>query len=438
MNKFGRIIFERKENNSSLPKFEKLIIIREEVNSSDSLYTPPISPTSKIHQSQTPCSNRENQDSTTFSSNSSDDYNMEDATPLSPRSLGTNTNNNLPDTKLTRPDIPQSEESQSKLPKNKYRFTLEEATPELLAKLNISEYSLHSPFASTLSSPATSLNGHVEATTANHVLASNHKMPTQSYHRSRKNPYPMRSPSKSSEGLSLNIDLFSVFSQDPQKLLQRDSDKPKSVSDTVSFSSSESLQNSPRIGPKRTRSHKPKNKRSSHAMPRESRRKANSLARVLADQGLIDSPFSSIEAPTSVNGEKKSVRLPPQPQIEFSQLMIELNNLGLDNDVLNSRPKIAWKGDPLSIEHLPHYEVLHPNESYIASTFRLTPIQFLNAKYTLISSSRRYKSRSLPFRKSDAQKLLRIDVNKASKLWEQIKNLHSEFPNKKKRKIRKF
>ncbi|CAG8467508.1 13635_t:CDS:1 [Ambispora leptoticha] len=394
----------RIENSSPLPKVEKLIIIQQEVNSSDSLFTPPISPTSKIHQSPTPCINGENQDSTTFPS---DDYTMEDVTPISPSSSGTN--NNLSDTNLVQPERPPN-----KARKSKSRFTFEEATPELLAELNISEYGLHLP--SVYTSPATS--GVKPSTTSNHVIVDNHKMPTQTYHRSRKNPYPMRSPNKSSDGLSLIVDVFSIFSQDPQKLLQANVEKPKIVYDTLSFSSSESLQNSPRIGPKRTRSHKPKNKRSSHTAPRENRRKANSLARVLADQGLIDSPFSSFEAPASTNGEKKSVRLPPQPQIEFSQLIVELDNLGLDNNVLSSRPKIAWKGDPLSIEHLPHYEALHPNESYIASTFRLTPIQFLNAKYTLISSSRRYKSRSLPFRKSDAQKLLRIDVNKASKLWE--------------------
>ncbi|RHZ78687.1 hypothetical protein Glove_158g62 [Diversispora epigaea] len=54
----------------------------------------------------------------------------------------------------------------------------------------------------------------------------------------------------------------------------------------------------------------------------------------------------------------------------------------------------------------------------VASTLRLTPVQYLTAKNTLVSAAQRYVQRSLPFRKSDAQKLLRIDVNKASKLWE--------------------
>ncbi|CAG8660662.1 64_t:CDS:1, partial [Racocetra persica] len=44
--------------------------------------------------------------------------------------------------------------------------------------------------------------------------------------------------------------------------------------------------------------------------------------------------------------------------------------------------------------------------------------QYLTAKHTLVSAAQRYLQKSLPFRKSDAQKLLRIDVNKASKLWE--------------------
>ncbi|CAG8747128.1 1304_t:CDS:2, partial [Acaulospora morrowiae] len=93
--------------------------------------------------------------------------------------------------------------------------------------------------------------------------------------------------------------------------------------------------------------------------------------------------------------------------------------LNLNTEALDEMaPEITWKGQPLSIAHLPHYDALHPTEAHVVSVLRLTPVQYLTGKYTLVSAAQRYVHRALPFKKSDAQKLLRIDVNKASKLWE--------------------
>ncbi|KAF9432604.1 hypothetical protein BGZ76_010576 [Entomortierella beljakovae] len=83
-------------------------------------------------------------------------------------------------------------------------------------------------------------------------------------------------------------------------------------------------------------------------------------------------------------------------------------------------PMVIWKGQPLSVAGKPGYELLHPHEARIASTLRLSPAQYLNCKQTLILASRSYFSNpdGKQFRKSDAQKLCRIDVNKTSRLWE--------------------
>ncbi|CAJ0843651.1 7052_t:CDS:2 [Entrophospora sp. SA101] len=143
--------------------------------------------------------------------------------------------------------------------------------------------------------------------------------------------------------------------------------------------------------------------------------KGNSLARVMADRGLLRTSFNA----DITAAEIKSVRIPPPPSLSFDELMLRINQLQLDTCVLdNTQPSITWKGHPLQIEHLPHYNVLHPTESHVVSVLRLTPIQYLTGKHTLISSARRYTEKDLPFKKSDAQKLLRIDVNKASKLWD--------------------
>lgn len=79
--------------------------------------------------------------------------------------------------------------------------------------------------------------------------------------------------------------------------------------------------------------------------------------------------------------------------------------------------KIVWKGAPLKISHLPMYNKLHPVEVNIASTLRLTPIQYIRCKRTLIRAAFEYERHGTPFRKSDAQKLCRVDVNKTSSLW---------------------
>ncbi|SAL96403.1 hypothetical protein [Absidia glauca] len=79
--------------------------------------------------------------------------------------------------------------------------------------------------------------------------------------------------------------------------------------------------------------------------------------------------------------------------------------------------RVTWKGSPLSIRALPYYEALHSNEHTIASTLRLTPEQYLRCKRAMILSAQVFYQHNLPFRKSDAQKVCRIDVNKTSCLW---------------------
>jgi hypothetical protein len=79
--------------------------------------------------------------------------------------------------------------------------------------------------------------------------------------------------------------------------------------------------------------------------------------------------------------------------------------------------RVIWKGSPLAIDNLPFYEFLHPGEVHIASTLRLTPEQYLKCRRSLILAAQEFDKLHIPFRKSDAQKCVRIDVNKTSTLW---------------------
>ncbi|KAI8890011.1 hypothetical protein K501DRAFT_169665 [Backusella circina FSU 941] len=79
--------------------------------------------------------------------------------------------------------------------------------------------------------------------------------------------------------------------------------------------------------------------------------------------------------------------------------------------------RVVWKGSPLAIDHMPHYDLLHPGEVVIASTLRLTPEQYLKCRRSLVLAAQDFDRMDLAFRKSDAQKCVRIDVNKTSTLW---------------------
>jgi hypothetical protein len=148
----------------------------------------------------------------------------------------------------------------------------------------------------------------------------------------------------------------------------------------------------------------------------ERKRKSNSLARVMQDRGLLK---STLNITSTTFTETKSVLFPNPPTMDINELKKSIEDLNIENSILdNVNINIKWKGQPLNITHLTHYPLLHPKEAHVTSILRLTPVQYLTSKYILISSARRYIKKNLPFRKSDAQKLLRIDVNKASKLWE--------------------
>ena len=143
----------------------------------------------------------------------------------------------------------------------------------------------------------------------------------------------------------------------------------------------------------------------------ERQRIGNSLTRLMVDRGLLVSAFTSEDL--------NSICIPPPPSMPLDELIDKINQLNLDLTILQRNcPNIIWDSNPLSISGLPGYNSLLDNEVQVASKLRLTPTQYLTGKFTLISTARRYKQRRFPFRKSDAQKHLGIDVNKASKLWE--------------------
>lgn len=71
-------------------------------------------------------------------------------------------------------------------------------------------------------------------------------------------------------------------------------------------------------------------------------------------------------------------------------------------------------GMPLDITSAPGSSLLDPGEFEVCSTLRLYPLQYFQSRDTLV---RNYHSRGF-YKKSAAQKMLHIDVNKTGKLYD--------------------
>ncbi|KAJ2341053.1 hypothetical protein GGF43_006260, partial [Coemansia sp. RSA 2618] len=84
---------------------------------------------------------------------------------------------------------------------------------------------------------------------------------------------------------------------------------------------------------------------------------------------------------------------------------------------LRPRSTVKWnKADPINISTAPMHEKLARAERHCCSVLRLMPEQFLSIKMLLLKEGLSRPPGS--FKKRDAQRLCRIDVNKTSKIYE--------------------
>ncbi|TVY54606.1 SWIRM domain-containing protein [Lachnellula suecica] len=77
-----------------------------------------------------------------------------------------------------------------------------------------------------------------------------------------------------------------------------------------------------------------------------------------------------------------------------------------------------WKGSPKDLTDDPDVHLLHPFERELASRLRLTAAQYLASKRRIFIKRIEAYNTPKDFRKTDAQQACKIDVNKASKLWQ--------------------
>jgi len=128
----------------------------------------------------------------------------------------------------------------------------------------------------------------------------------------------------------------------------------------------------------------------------------------------MPSPSSFSGSPTPA--PRQRLTAPTREDNNFQALIDltpPLSTLGNNNRCLQT----DWKGTPLPIENEPFYNLLHPAEAKLASTLRLTPAIYLSSKRRMFIGKVMRTQMGKEFRKTDAQKACKIDVNKASKLW---------------------
>ena len=91
-----------------------------------------------------------------------------------------------------------------------------------------------------------------------------------------------------------------------------------------------------------------------------------------------------------------------------------MSNIPLDN---TRALKVEWKGPPMDLTNDPLRSMLHPAELVLAQILRLPCDLYLDSKRRLFLEKVYKYKKGLPFRRTDAQKACRIDVNKASRLY---------------------
>jgi hypothetical protein len=80
--------------------------------------------------------------------------------------------------------------------------------------------------------------------------------------------------------------------------------------------------------------------------------------------------------------------------------------------------KVDWKGQPIDLSNDQFVHLLHPDEVGLAGNLRLDCATYLTSKRRIFERRLQCLRTGKEFRKTDAQQACKIDVNKASKLWQ--------------------
>ncbi|PWW76756.1 hypothetical protein C7212DRAFT_320088 [Tuber magnatum] len=145
--------------------------------------------------------------------------------------------------------------------------------------------------------------------------------------------------------------------------------------------------------------------------PRTPRPSSNSIDGFASPDGRFPTPTSQTSGSASIRARAVA----PREDTDFESIP----DMSPPIETLDHlKPlKADWKGTALDLSNDPHLCLLHPSEVTLASTLRLSCASYLTSKRRIFQDRVERAMQHKEFRKTDAQKACRIDVNKASKLW---------------------
>lgn len=145
--------------------------------------------------------------------------------------------------------------------------------------------------------------------------------------------------------------------------------------------------------------------------PRMSTPKSNAIDGFASSDGRFPTPTSQ----TSGSAPSRIRSVAPREDTDFESIP----DMSPPIETLDGIKglKADWKGTALDLSNDPHHHLLHPSEVGLASTLRLSCASYLTSKRRIFVDKVERAKQGKEFRKTDAQKACRIDVNKASKLW---------------------
>ncbi|KAK3646550.1 hypothetical protein LTR56_000454 [Elasticomyces elasticus] len=126
--------------------------------------------------------------------------------------------------------------------------------------------------------------------------------------------------------------------------------------------------------------------------------------------------------------DKKHKRAAPSKQTaskEEDLLWHKMDDFCPPTSVLSSsnRLKAIWGTGGLPIENETDYNELHPMEVDLVATLRLKPVQYLANKRRIFAGKVNALKENKDFRKTNAQNVCNIDVNKTSRIFEAFKDV---------------
>ncbi|KAK3311558.1 uncharacterized protein B0T15DRAFT_386364 [Chaetomium strumarium] len=155
--------------------------------------------------------------------------------------------------------------------------------------------------------------------------------------------------------------------------------------------------------------------------PQTTKARANRVQKPDAPKARAQKPRAP--APVAIHAGSPEPRVRTVAPSREDKDFMALEDLSPPLSSLANAPKklrVCWKENvnPLDLSNDPHRHLLHPDELTLASNLRLDCATYLTCKRRIFLRRLEFARDGQEFRKTHAQKACKVDVNKASRLWQ--------------------